>query len=177
MTATTLLILSTSWSFKTCILLQRKAIKTEKGLLPFTSTLVILFWSSVASGRRILAIIVLFLPSLGLFNILNHWKAEQIPFSVRLEAVEDNNMTSGDIIQLNGMTRSVNWTTIDRWEYNQTDLEAHQPPHYSLYTGLALGQTFVTFLILMALHLVAITLVKIKTIKNIKKGNWIDKKK
>ena len=90
-----------------------------------------------------MAIIVLFLPSLGLFNILNHWKAEKIPFAVRLEAVEDNNMTSGDIIQLNGMTRSVPWNTIDRWEYQmiwrmglQTDLKDHQPPLYSLYTIL-----------------------------------------
>ena len=135
MNATTLLILSTSWSFKTCILLQRKAIKTEKGLLPFTSTLLIVFWSTMAAGRRIMAIIVLFLPSLGLFNILNHWKAEQIPFAIRLEVVEDFNITSGDIIQLNGMTRSVPWTAIDRWEYKQnwmmgiqSDLKYHQPP-------------------------------------------------
>ena len=143
MSATTLLILSTSWSFKSCVLLQGKANKTEKGLFPFTSTLVILFWSTVAVGRRILAIIVLFLPSLGLFNILNHWKAEQIPFSVRLEVAEDINMTSEDIIQLNRMTRSVHWNNIDRWEYNMnwrmgmpTDLKDHQPPIYSLYTGL-----------------------------------------
>ena len=128
-----------------------------------------------------MVIIVLFLPSLGLFNILNHWKAEQIPFTVRLEAVEDNNMTSGDIIQLNGMTRSVPWSAIDRWEYKQnwrmgiqTDLKDHQPPHYSVYTGLAFGHTLVAFLALMALHMVVITLVKIKTVQNIKRDNWFN---
>ena len=128
-----------------------------------------------------MAIIVFFLPSLGLFNILNHWKAEQIPFSVRLEAVEDNNMTSGDIIQLNGMTRSVPWKTIDRWEYEQiwtmglqTDLMDHQPPNNSLYSGLDFGLTLVVFLVLMAVHLVVITLVKIKTVQNIKKENWFN---
>ena len=69
------LILFTCWSFKTCVLLQKSAIKTEKVLFPFTSQLVILFWSTVAAGRRIMAIVVFFLPSLGLFSILNHWKA------------------------------------------------------------------------------------------------------
>ena len=171
MTGTTLITLTTIWSFKTCIMLQRKVIKTEKGLLPFTSSLVIVFWSIIAAGRRIMTIIVFFLPCLGLFNILSHWKAEQIPFTVRFEAIEDKVMTSGDIIHLNTMKRNVLWTAIDRWEYNQTDLKAHKPPHYSLYTGLALGQVFVTFLILLAFQLIAITLVKKNKIKNV---NWFN---
>ena len=90
-------------------------------------------------------------------------------------------MTSDDIIQLNGMTRSVPWNTIDRWEYKmiwrmgiQTDLKDYQPPLYSLYTGLAFEQTLFAFLVLMALHYTIITLVKIKTVTNIKKENWFN---
>ena len=50
----------------------------------------------------------------------------------------------------------------------------HQPPKNSLYTGLDFGLTLVVFLVLMAVHLVVITLVKIKTVQNIKKENWFN---
>ena len=166
------LILLTCWSFKTCVLLQRSAIKTEKVFFPFTSQLVILFWSTVAAGRRIMAIIVFFLPGLGLFSILNHWKAEQLPFMVRLNALNSWYMTPSDIIILNNMTRNVSWTSIDRWEYNSSDKP--QPPSYTLYTGLSLGNTFVAFLILMALQLIAITVIKINTAKGISKKRWFN---
>ena len=43
------------------------------------------------------------------------------------------------------------------------------PPPYSFYTGLSLGHTFKAFLIIMALHFVAITVVKIITAKKTKK--------
>ena len=140
------LILLTCWSFKTYILLQKTVIKTEKVFFPFTSQLVILFWSTVAAARRIMAIVVFFLPSLGLLSTLNHWKAEQLPFSVRLAASESQIMTNGDIIIVHNMTRNISWTSIDRWEYNSQANKQHQPPHYSLYTGLSLGHTFIAFL-------------------------------
>ena len=170
----TLIIIMTCWSFKTCILSIMNTAKTMKGFLPITSQLMIIIWSIIATGRRIMAIIVFFLPSLGLFSILNHWKAEQLPILVRLEAFEDKVMTPDDVIQLNNMSKEIPWTSIDRWTYSATDPDDHQPPHYSLYTGLALGHTFVTFLVLMALHLISITMVKIKTVKNINKENWFN---
>ena len=172
-----LIILTTLWSFKSCILRQRKIIKTEKGFLPFTSTLVIVFWSAVAAARRIMAIIVWFLPSLGLFSILIHWKAEQIPFAVRMEAFKDNIMTSEDIIELNNMTRRVPWTDIDRWEYNSTNPEENEDngaPHYSLYTGLALGESLGVFLALLSLQMFTITIVKVLNMKNIRKERVFD---
>ena len=165
-----LIILTTLWSFKTCSLLQRKAIATEKGFLPFTSQLVIVFWSTVAAGRRIMAVVAWFLPSLGLFSILNHWKAEQIPFSVRLEAAEDNIMTSGDIIYLNNMKRNVLWNNVDRYNYTHPENNVH----YSLYTGLALGESFVVFLAITALHLLVISITKTLTVPNIKKERVFD---
>ena len=169
-----LIILTTLWSIKTCIILQRKVIKTEKGFLPFTSTLVIVFWSAVAAGRRIMSIIVWFLPSMGLFSILIHWKAEQIPFAVRMEAAQDNIMTSGDIIELNDMRRNVVWTNIDRWDYNSTNPESNGGPNYSLYTGLALGESFGVFLTITILQILTITIVKVLNIKNIKKERTFD---
>ena len=130
-----------------------------------------LLWSLFGSARRIMANIVFFLPSLGLFGILHHWRAEQLPFAVRQEADKNNMMTPEDIIQLNGMTRNVSWTDIDRWTYaNDSDV----PPHYSLYTGLPLGETFISYLVIMTLQLLVITVIKIKTVRNIKKEKYFN---
>ena len=170
----TIIILTTLWSFKSCILLQRKIIQTEKGFLPFTSQIVVVFWSTMAAGRRIMAIIVWFLPSLGLFNILTHWKAEQIPIAVRTEAFQKNIMTAEDIIELNDMRRNVTWTDIDRWGYNSSNPEDNGPPHYSQYTGLALGESFGVFLALLALHMFTIAVVKVLNMKNFKKERLFD---
>ena len=170
----TLIALTTFWSFKTCILLQRKAIKTEKGFLPFTSQLAIVFWSAIAAARRILTLIIFFLPSLGLFDLLTHWKAEQIPFSVRLEAVQKNILSSGDIIQLNNMSRNVPWTLVDRWQYNSTNPENNEAPHFRYYTGIDLGESFCVFLALSALQMFSLAIVKVLTVKNIKKERVFD---
>ena len=169
-----LLVILTTWSFKTCVLLQKSAIKTEKVFFPFTSQIVILFWSTVAAGRRIMAIVVFFLPSLGLFSILNHWKAEQLPSGIRMQAFKYNKNMKNDIITLNNMTRNVHWTSIDRWEYNSTDHDKPQPPPYSLYTGLSLGHTFVAFLTLMGLQLITVSMAKMITAKKTKKENWFN---
>ena len=167
-----LLVFLTCWSFKTCVLLHKSAIKTEKVFFPFTSQLVITFLHTVAAGRRIMAIVVFFLPSLGLFSILNHWKAEQLQFRIRILYSELRSMTPNDIIALNNMSRNVTWTSIDRWDY--TNHDKPQPPPYSLYTGLSLGHTFKVFLILMVLHLIAITVVKVNTVKKTKKESWFN---
>ena len=166
------LILFTLWSFKTCILLQRSTIKTEKFYFPVSSQLVILIWSTVAAGRRIMAIVLYFLPSLGLFSILIHWKTEQLPFYIREQALRSNLIKPNNIIILNKMTKDVKWTSIDRWEYNSSDYDKSHPPPYSVYMGLSLGHTFIAFLILMVLQLIGITVVKIITAKKTKKETW-----
>ena len=166
------LVLLTCLSFKTCVLLQKNAIKTEKVFFPFTSQFVIMLWSTVAAGRRIMAIVVFFLPSLGLFSILNHWKAEQLPFYIRMNALKYKYLNPSDIIALNNMTRNVNWNSIDRWDY--TDHDKPQPPPYTFYTGLSLGHTFTAFLIMMVLHFFAITVVKIITVKKTNKESWFN---
>ena len=166
------LILLTCWSFKTCVLIQNSAIKTEQIFFPFTYQLLILFWSLVAAGRRIMAIVVFFLPSLGLFSILNHWKAEQLPFEIRLKAWDFKRMTPNDTLFLNNITRNVSWTSIDRWKYNDKDQDKPQPPPYTLYTGLSLGHTFVAFLVYMSSQLFFIAVVKKITVK--KKKNWFN---
>ena len=121
-----------------------------------------------------MAIIVFFLPSLGLFSILNHWKAEQLPFKIRMQAFKLQFMTPVDIIALNNMTGIINWTSIDRWNYNSTNNNKPQPPLYSLYTRLSLGHSFAVFLTLMVLHFIAISVVKIITAKKANKESWFN---
>ena len=93
-----------------------------------------------------------------------HWKAEQLP--LRIRGVFQSNL----FIALNNMTKNVNWTSIDRWNYNSSDHTKPQPPHYSRYTWLSLGNTFLAFLILMALQFFVIASVKIITLKTKKKS-------
>ena len=81
-------------------------------------------------------------------------------------------MTPDDIIELNNMSRNVSWSSLDKWIYNTTHPDESQPPHYSLYTCLALGQTFIVFLVMMTLQLMAITVVKIKTVR--RQEHWFN---
>ena len=113
------LSLSIFWSFKTLILLHLKIISVEKGFLPFTAKLAILLWGTMANWKRILSLITFFIPSLGLFNILYHWQAEQLPFNVR-----NSNLKKGlsSYLELYNMTEQVLWSDIDRWNYNDTTL-------------------------------------------------------
>ena len=91
--------LSIAITFKSCISIHLKVIKTEKVFVPFTSKIFIVLWGFFASARRILSIVIFFVPSLGLLNVLYHIKAEQIPFTIW----KDYNKTQADKIALYGL--------------------------------------------------------------------------
>ena len=75
----TALTLSVIWSMKSCVNLHLKAIKVHKGFFPMRSKLIVWTWGLFGTLRRVLSMVIYFVPFLGLFNVLNHWKAEQIP--------------------------------------------------------------------------------------------------
>ena len=153
------------WGFKTLILLHLKTISTEKGFLPFTAKITIVFWATMAISRRILSMVAFFISSLGLFNILYHWEAEKIPFRIRqLDYMRDHMRGPNDILELYNMTEKVMWSDIDRWNYD--DPYTPTAPHYTIYTGLTLGQTFISFIGLFVLHFLAILVVKSFTIEH-----------
>ena len=68
------------WSLHTFFTTHYKAIITEKGFLSFPAKVSVFFWAVFASFRRISGIVAFFIPSMGLFNFLYHWKYEQKPF-------------------------------------------------------------------------------------------------
>ena len=77
---TTFLTLSILWSFQTSLKTHYKTIMTEKGFLSFPSKVLVISWAWFATVRRIVGIVAFFAPSLGLFDLLYHWKYEQMPF-------------------------------------------------------------------------------------------------
>ena len=161
-----LLIISILISFKTCVTLHFKQIKTDKEFLPFTSQVFVFLWGLFASAKRVMAMVAVFVPSLGLFSVLYHWKAEQIPFVMREEGAVWDFLTPNDTLELNGLRERVFWRELDRTDWTDPDNPVFAP--YTAYTGLTLGQTFVAFLLLFYLHLLAVVAVKIFTSESIR---------
>ena len=153
------LAISTGLSLKTCITLQIKAIVVEKIFFEISSRLCLLFWGVFSTFRRILSIVAFFTPSLGLFNILYHHHAEQLPFMLRVKIAKD--ISPDDEIGLYGMTEPVLWTQLDRWDYSDPEYPA--PPPYSLYTYFNLKETVWAFICLSFIHVIVILCCKLLT--------------
>ena len=139
---------------KTSFLLHRKSLKTQKIFFGFTSSFFVIVWGLLATLRRLLSIIGFFTPSLGLFNTLNHWLAEQYLFTMRTQ----HHPLPIDQIQLYNMTQEIKWLEYDRATYEFPAEPA--PPSYNRYTGFCLQYTLAVFLLIMAFQVIAIALVK-----------------
>ena len=83
MDPTTVLALSIALSMRSCVNLHQKTIQVHKGFFPLASEITVWIWGLFGALRRILSLVTFFITFLGLFNILNHWRAEQIPFLIR----------------------------------------------------------------------------------------------
>ena len=154
--ATVLLAISIVWSLFACMTLQLKSVSADKGFFPSKSKMVLLFYAIFATLRRILAFVIFFVPSLGLFNILHHWKWEQIPFKVRQELPELTKPT--DKVALYNVSETILWGDFDHNNYDDPQNTITTP--YSVYTWLTLKQTFFAFIILASLQFVAMMIVK-----------------
>ena len=155
------LAISIALSMKTSISLHVKSIKAEKGFFKTSTRFIVVLWGLFSTLRRTLGITVFFIPSLGLFDILHHYQFERVPFKIRLDRAKS--ISPDDKIALYGMNETVYWSQLDRWNYDNPDKAT--PPEYSLYTGLSLGDTFVAFLTLMAVHFITIIISKLLTSK------------
>ena len=111
----------------------------------------------------------MFIPSLGLFSLLHHWRWEQFPYKVRLEYARRGFLTSEDKISLYGLNETIFWTELDRWDYfnprNSTLLsnpQDFQPPSYSIYTGMSLKGTFLAGVALLVVHFISLLIMKVR---------------
>ena len=153
--ATTILILSVTWSIISAIKTHTNLTILDKGFCPTSSKLVVLAWAFCATLRRILSLVTLFIPSMGLCSLLHHWKWEKVPFHFRHEIA--NKISPWDKISLSGLNETVLWSQFDRWNYND---DIPSPPNYNVYTLLTLQQTFIALIVLTILQFIAIFVVK-----------------
>ena len=77
-TILTFLTLSTLWSFASNVLSHIKSLSSMRRRFPGISKFVVALYSFFSITTRVMAIVIFFSPSLGLFNLLQHWKGEQI---------------------------------------------------------------------------------------------------
>ena len=160
----TALGLSISWSILSCVRMHTKMIALEKGFCKFSTQLFIFVWGTFAILRRILSIIALFIPSLGLFSLLHHWRWEQIPYKARLEYAKRGFLTPEDKIGLYGLNETIYWSELDHWDYSSP--QDPQPPSYSIYTGMSLKETFIAGAALLVVHFITLLVVKVILRKN-----------
>ena len=166
---TTVFVLSTSWSLLSCVRAHTKIIATDKGFCKMTSKLFIFLWGLFASLRRVLSLVALFIPSMGLFSLLHHWEWDKVPFTVRKNFAVRNSVTSNDQIKLFGLNETILWSDLDRWDY--TDPSNPTAPQYPTYTLFSLKETFQAATILLSFHILAILIVKIVTSREFRRSS------
>ena len=155
MDATIVLTVSVTWSMFSSIKTHTNLTILEKEFCPAASKLVALAWASFATLRRILSLVTLFIPSMGLFSILHHWKWETVPFKFRHKIAQ--NISPEDKIRLFGLNETILWSQLDRWNYAS---KIPSPPNYDEYTLLTLQWTFIALLCLSIIQFIAIFVVK-----------------
>ena len=116
---------SIALSIKTLFFVYLKTEKLLKPHFPITSTIFLSVWIIVSALNRVLVTTLYFCPSLGLFDILGHWKRELIPYS---EDLHEKMINTNEVHLYNATVFA--WTNLNRWNY-----ETNSPPSYTLYTG------------------------------------------
>ena len=99
----------------------------------------------------VLGMIVFFIPSWGLLDVLRHCQADRIPFATSLT---QNPTNATDL--LFGDAPLVPWTDITHVNYTNPDDPT--PPPYTLYTGLTARRTYFVFLSIWLMQIVCIWL-------------------
>ena len=163
---THVLVLSILWSIFTSIKMQVKFTILEMGYCPTTSKLVVLAWATFATLRRILSLVTLFIPSMGLFSLLHHWKWEKVPFNVRRENAKEGFISPENKISLLGLNENVMWSDLDRTDYS--DPQYPVPPSYTHYTLLSLQETFMALIGLSFIQLLLTFVIKVWISKDFK---------
>merc|ERR1719232_1932275 len=149
-TSDALLALSIVLSIKSIYFVSLKVITILKTFLPFTTKFFLMLWIMVSSSARVMSLVFFFIPSLGLFSILGHWKLEQTPYSEEIKARFENNNT---VYLYN--SEPVAWTDLSRHS-NTSD----SGPDYTVYTYFNLQEYFFSFWILWVLHIIVNALAK-----------------
>ena len=159
---------------------------------PFTSRLVASLYSLCGLITRVVAMIMYFTVPLGLFSLLRHWQAEQVPWSqYTLDFV------TPDGLMFMGDNEGFVWNEVDRWVKNGTLflLDEHErpilndrgipipnpnffiaAPDVTLYIGLTWHPYLFIFFAHVAIHSIVILIAKYRLSHVFKYGfNLLDK--
>ena len=167
----TLLVLSLMASFIGCFFSYLKGLSTKREYFPVLSKVVAICFVMPALLTRVLCIIIYFTPALGLFDVLQHWKNEQIPWNIELlnEIIDPIH----DTISLGNGSTNVAWTKINRWTRSLDG--SLISPEYTLYTTFKLKHYFMFFWIILACNFVFIYKSKNKKSKSFIQMNLVEK--
>ena len=151
MGATGFLVVSILLSFISIVTTHLKIVKLSKdGFLPFTAKIVLAFKVFLAAVLRIAIFFFYFAPFLGLLNLLAHWQADQTPFANPL--FQNKSYTYWDLTD--NTTKTVPFKKL------HLTYPGSEPPHYSHYTVLGLGQAYLVFWAVLGAQLVVVLLTK-----------------
>merc|ERR1719318_2213886 len=184
-TSISYLVISIGWSVKTCFMENLKSKTLDKPFMQFSSKMVVLVWAICVATKRILVLVFFFVPAFGLLDLLYHWNYEQTPFAVS----ESGKLTNKDTLYLHN-SNPLPWAHLDRWIYADPEYEESLaengkyepvflgfktsiPPPYTLYTGLSLGQYFILFWVILAVHTIAIAYTKWFMSKDYRKTSYL----
>ena len=107
-------------------------------------------------ATRLLAMLLYFVPSLGMLNILRHYQAERIPFAnLNLKTKRRKYDFSNDMLYF-GDAEPVRWADITHVNYSNPFDPV--PPPYTIYTGLTSRDFFIIFGSMWLLQIFAIWL-------------------
>ena len=98
--------------FKTSATEVIKFMSLERPHFPTTAKIIVLLYAFFSAASKILVNVAFFIPSLGLFSILNHWKAETLPFSSKGRPMLNEDTEA--VLELFNAT-AIPWASINRW--------------------------------------------------------------
>ncbi len=145
-----LLVLSALWSVFSIIsgFMQRKIIQ-KNHYMPFTGMGIQLSYASLAMICRFLACVNFFAPSIGLFNLLRHWKMGNLNFVTQNDLFLAHDVTeNGTLVDIRAA-----WTQIKSYE----ELTVYKLDVY-----------YIVFLSFILIHFCIATAIKLKSSKEFK---------
>ena len=121
--------------------------------------LLVALYGLISLAMRLQAMLVYFMPSLGLVHCLRHYQTERIPFS------NDNGYGRQKYDFLNeklyyGNAPVVDWADITRVNYSNPNDPS--PPPYSIYTGFTSSTFFILFVFMWLLQIYVIWLYNVQ---------------
>ena len=165
------MVLSTIWSFYSCVSSHMKGISKKREYSTTKSFLIMLIFSMSSVTVRVFSCILFLTPALGLFDCLRHLQGEMYPYYNPYLHFAKSNMT--DRFHF-GNAPPVQWQQITRWTY--LDFKVAIPPPQTLYTWFSIESYFYLLIATFALNIISQAMIK-KCLTNeqvLKSMSWID---